>query len=301
MPLDGSAPVCLTPMMKPGESSPILFPVVERKLLWETQGGDTVPFNSHKAIVRPVNQPGGKVGSHVINVVTNTYKLVENRALFNCIEETMLRCIDEKHLIGVKLKDSVAHNGRTCYREYVFPNLRCDIGARSDIGFRIVISNGYGGSSIKLLAGAIEFFCTNGMVSGQYETTYARHSSGLTLERFDRQIRSALETFVTDAKKWRKWTQQPVKFAAAIEFFKSIAGNETFERKLANQYAAELDERGENLWAVYSTLTYYASHNSGDFQTRNTESDGTAATMIKRETDVAKWIKTPEFKQLELV
>jgi hypothetical protein len=52
--------------------------------------------------------------------------------------------------------------------------------AGSDVAFRAIFHNGYGGTSLGcIIGGAINAFCTNGMILGDYDVVYRRHTSGL--------------------------------------------------------------------------------------------------------------------------
>ena len=189
-----------------------------------------------------------------------------------------------------------------CYRDYVFPSIRCRLpGVRSDIAFRLIVQNGYGGSALRIHVGAIDFYCTNGMIRGDYTTTYRKHTSGLVIDSVDAVIEKALLMFSDSEQLWTKWTQTPVKHAKAMELFHDIARSKRMAEGLANQYLREADDRGENLFAVYSALTYFASHNDGEFSLKSTvhDQDSVASTMLQRELDVAKWVQTDKWKELE--
>ena len=55
------------------------------------------------------------------------------------------------------------------------------------------------------------------------------------------------------------------------------------------------------MFALYSAFTNYASYadERNGFRMRNTGNDTQAQTMWLREQEVAKWIASPQFKQLE--
>ena len=86
-----------------------------------------------------------------------------------------------------------------------------------------------------------------------------------------------------------------------MELFKQLANSDKLSENLSQQYMREQETRGANLWSVYSALTYYASHNDGDFKLRSTteKQDSEAATMLLRELNVAKWVSSKEWMQLE--
>lgn len=280
--------------------SPILFPVAERKVGWQMKDGSYMPTTTHKALVRV--DPRNPTRAFVINVVTDTYKLIHNRELFSVIQQAMLDHVPLSNLMGVQVTDRESGYGTHCYREYVFPNLRCKIGgsARSDIGFRIITQNGYGGAAIKLYAGAIEFYCTNGMIRGLHSSTYRRHTSGCHVYNLDKLITGAVKTFTNAQPLWESWAKTPVTHAKTMEFFRAIARSPTLLDKFAEHYERECQARGQTMWTVYSTLTYYASHGGAGemFSVRQDQGENFANIMHERELDVARWVEGDKFKAL---
>ena len=226
---------------------------------------------------------------------------MHNSELFSRVEDTLCKKMQSHELDGVMVKDKVANYGRTCYREYVFPNIKCNVGGgtRSDIAFRMIVQNGYGDSALRMHAGAIEFYCTNGMICGEYQSVYRKHTSGLILTGVADAVDKALEVFANSQNVWREWARKPVRNLDAMELFRELARTDRLTEKLSDHYMREVDVRGMNLWAVYSTLTYYASHSDGEFSIRDTKQDTEAVTMLERELRVAKWLNTDAWKKLE--
>lgn len=301
MPLDGETTDHEDPFAQfNGPSSAILFPVGERKVGWETRKGTYERINSHKAIIR-LTQDGTAV--HVLSVVGDGYKLVHNRELYSRVEDTMRKQVPDQDLQDVRVTDRVSGWGKTCFREYVFPNIKCYVGgqSKSSVAFRLIVQNGYGGSALRVHAGAIEFWCTNGIIAGDFTSTYRKHTSRLEVQGIDAAVKNAFDTFATSQVKWKEWAHKPVQHAAAMELFREIAASTKLQEGLQQQYLREQDERGPNLWAVYSALTYYASHNDGPFSLRSSveQMDSTASIMLQRELSVAQWIKTDAWKKLE--
>lgn len=281
-------------------SSPILFPVGERRVGWERRDGSFERTASHKAIIR-LNQRGD--AAQLLNIVGVSYKIVHNRELFSAVEDAMKRNMLPEHIHDVQVQDKVSGWGKVCYRQYVFPSIRCRIPhARSDIGFRIVVQNGYGGSALRTHSGAIDFYCTNGMIRGEYTSTYRKHTSRLEVGDLDAVIEKALMTFASSQDVWAGWSRKQVNHDKVMAFFEAVSTSAKMRDGLIDQYARETDDRGRNLWAVYSSLTYYASHNDGVFALRRTveEQDTVASTMLNRELTVAKWTQTKEWKEMEL-
>ena len=280
--------------------SAILFPVGERHVGWETREGMYQRVNTHKAIIR-MNQKGD--GVHVLSVVGNNYKLVHNRELFGRVEETLCKMLNDHDLADVQVNDRASGFGRICYRDYVFPNIMCIVNAhsRSTVAFRLIVQNGYGGSALRVHAGAIDFYCSNGMVNGEHTNAYRKHTSGLMIEGISHAVEQALEMFNDSKSKWQRWSEKPVTHGEAMQLFRDIAQTAKLQENLSDQYLKERDERGHNLWAVYSALTYYASHSDGQFSLRSTveQQDTVASTMLQRELNVAQWVKSDAWKKLE--
>lgn len=279
--------------------SPILFPVGERGVGWQMENGDYLHTPTHKAIVRL--RRDGHIAS-LLNIVGSNYRLVHNRELFNKVQDVMINEMLPSHLHDVQVTDRVSSYGRVCYREYRFPSIRCRLRqVKSDIGFRIIVQNGYGGSGLRILAGAIDYYCTNGLVSGDYTSTYRKHTSGLVVGNLTGVITKALMQFTLSQDTWNKWSQTPVQHDATMKLFDAISQSKKMREGLIDQYTRERDDRGHNLWALYSALTFYSSHNDGAFTLRRTvdEQDTVAQTMLARELNVAKWIQSPEWQALE--
>jgi len=280
-------------------ASPILFAVGERKIGWEMRNANFMPTSSHKAIIR-MNQKGD--AAVLLNVVGSGYRLVHNRELFTQVEDCMITEMLPEHLEDVIVEDKVSGFGRICYREYRFPNIKCHLAnVRSNIGFRIIVQNGYGGSGLRILSGAIDYYCSNGMVSGEHLSTYRKHTSGLIISDLTGHIAKSLEMFTASQNMWQRWSVTPITHNKIMALFDAVSLSKKMREGLVDQYAREVEARGHNLWSVYSTLTYYSSHSDGAFNLRRTveDQDTVAQTMLARELNVARWIKTPEWRALE--
>jgi hypothetical protein len=281
-------------------SSAILFPVAERAIGWRMKDATYAPVKTHKAIIRTT--PDGK-SAYVLNIVGQSYKLVHNHELFTHVEECITNQVLPPDLEDVRVTDSVSGWGRMCYRQYVFPRIKRSLGGstRSDIAFRMIVQNGYGGSALRIHAGAIEFWCSNGMIRGEYQSTYRKHTRLLTFDGLSNAITKALWTFEEGAAVWQEWAKKPIQHQQAMDLFRTIAASPKQRETLANHYDRERDVRGDTLWTAYSTLTYYASHNEGDFSVRSSpdEHDTVASTMLQRELNVAKWVGTDAWRKLE--
>jgi|TARA_R110000765_G_scaffold385213_1_gene477021 hypothetical protein len=68
--------------------------------------------------------------------------------------------------------------------------------------------------------------------------------------------------------------------------------------KLYDQFVDEVRVRGNNLWSLYSAMTYFASHDSERFGLSRSTNDTHHERMDRRNTRVNSWIKSDAWKTL---
>jgi hypothetical protein len=80
----------------------------------------------------------------------------------------------------------------------------------------------------------------------------------------------------------------------------SIIKSEKESEKMFALYREEVSDRGQNVFALYSAFTNYASYadERNGFTLRNTGKDTQAKTMLEREFKVTDWINTPQFRSV---
>lgn len=281
----------MTPLVPQLHDSPLYAQVIERPVSWHTRTGDIGgPLKNHKALVRV----DAKKQPQPVAVVKHTYKLVQTVDLLIAVEKAMLKVEPALNADNVCIKDTIAEWGKHCIRDYTFRSITADIGAKSDVALRIIVSNSYGGKSIRVLGGAIEYYCSNGLIVGDYDTVYHRHTNGLKLESIEDNIRNCIMAFRGNVRKWKTWTGIKVQHEQAMSLFRAIAKSPRMFDQLAERYVDECSDRGDNLWSVVSTLTHYSTHQTVKASKNDTE----AVTRMGRELDVRDWMNTDAFKQL---
>lgn len=265
------------------QHSPLAFTAYERPLYYKGRDGTEYSNTKHKALVRVWE--GAPV---TLNVVRDTYKVVQNDELFETIHKALLKTLDADDFKSMFIRDKVSYFGAVCFREYVFPNIAFASPEREKIAFRIVIQNGFGTGAIKLLAGAIDFFCTNGVVIGDYTSTYAKHTKGLELSKFSQAVEGSVHVFWKNRELFEELGRRKVLNDDHVQKWFEDRFGERLGARLHRQYLIEAATRGRTLWAVFSAMTYYASHTEGQFGVRNTGNDHTAATLFSREQQVRR-------------
>ncbi len=275
--------------------SSIFFPVWEFPLQFKGRTGSyDVP--SHKAIVR--DRDGVPA---VLGVVGKNYQIITTKEVCQAAENEFRSAMTPEQLHGARVTDKTAYYGSLCIRDYQFPSINVDIdGKGSTARFRTIVTNGYDGStSLKIYTGAIDGFCTNGMVTGAFDLIAKRHTKGVELPKLAERIRANIKIFYTEAEKWKKWAKKEITRDMAKDVFDAMpAASERLTNKLLRQFDIECLSRGKNVWALFSAATYYATYAEGEFSLRSTDNDHSASTMLGREMQVRRWTKTEAFTKI---
>ena len=100
----------------------------------------------------------------VLSVVKNSYRVIQNEEVFDAVEQNVVQALGHSRLANAKIEDDIAKDGLLSMRSWVFPDIRVrsTTTSKSDIAFRIVAINGFGGISVKCFYGGVDFYCLNG-------------------------------------------------------------------------------------------------------------------------------------------
>ena len=234
----------------------------------------------------------------------NSYTLVQNDHFFSGIEDQLTDYFDPIVMDTLEVKDSASHQGAVSIREYHFPSLAKTIETnrhKTSLNFRVIGWNCFDGSSrCKIIIGNIDTFCSNGLISGDYDTSSQKRTSGFDLKSFIGNVSKGLVRFNSDIEKYQRYAETTILTPYVNDFFNNLKGiSERNAERLQDQYKEEISIRGNNLWAVVSTLTNYASHFDGRFPTRNTGNNHDGVTSFNRQAQVGRWLNSETFKTLE--
>lgn len=276
----------------PPLSDKLAFRVRTRPNGWFNQRtGEWIENPEYKTIVREA--AGG--GRALANVGKN-YKLLLNTDLFPHVEKHMTDVIAPEFLTDVTVKEHTSYGGRDCWREYIFNSLKCDIGKQGDVAFRMIVGNSYGAKAVTLLYGAIDFYCTNGMVIGQSDKQARKHTSGLHVSGLDQWITEGVKVFASHGARIQEYTETHIDLTKEDALFSYLVSkNLLSELRARNAQEAMHKERvarqghgaRPTLWHLYSSLTDWATHDD----VRDTGNDHEANTRIQRQQHAERVIR----------
>ena len=172
------------------------------------------------------------------------------------------------------------------------------------IAERIIALHGVDGSmSNQVFFGAIDFFCTNGQIRGEYDKVRRKNTSGFSIDTFIDELQNAKQDFYAQSKKLQSWANIKLDGVDVAEIIKNIVKSDRKAEKMSSLYYNEVGTRGSNVFSLYSAFTNYSSYadERNGFSLKNMGNDTESLSMWNREQEVSKWISSNEFKKLELV
>ena len=242
-----------------------------------------------------------------LSIVNKNYRVVENEEIIMPMQEQMVNHFDPSVLADIQIKDHIAKNGSVCFAEYILPKMKGTVetktGHKTEVGLRFILKNTFdGSSSVVFYGGVIDFFCTNGMISGEYDVTKKRHTKNFSVDGFLSAFDSAIARHGWMVDKYQKWADRGINNTMKVqELFRTLTSGSTDEPKKKNtlsdrlfaQYIDETHERGSNVFSLVSAMTHYGSHGDGRFNLRKNSGPDT---LFKRQQSVSKWINSEAFE-----
>ncbi len=278
----------------------VFFTVYEQDIIGACTG---IAGDNYKMLTRG---DGWAEQDTLLSIVNTKYRVVQNEEILMPMQHQMINHFDPVVLENIKIKDHIAKNGAVCYSEYILPRVQkeveTDTGHKTNIGLRFVLKNTFdGSSSVVFYGGAIDFFCTNGMILGDYDVTRRRHTNNFNVDGFISAFDNSIERHQDTVMQYQRWADKKIYNTDKVVrlFRKLTTGNEQEPKKknglsgkLFAQYIDEASVRGNNVFSLVSAMTHYASHDDDRFPLRsNSDSDS----LFNRQETVRKWLNSNAF------
>jgi hypothetical protein len=172
----------------------------------------------------------------------------------------------------------------------------------TSIGNRIISLHGIDGScSNQVFFGAIDFFCTNGMITGDHDKVRKKNTANFSMNSFIYELNRARTDFYQQAEQMQVWAQTSLKYVDVGTLLDDMLGSKRKAEKMYGLYMSEASTRGHNKFALYSAMTNYATYadERNGFNLKSTGNDTQAISMWSREQEVSKWVSDDRFRLLE--
>ena len=262
-------------------------------------GFETTKFDEKKYVIN--EKTGDDLG-----VVGTGFKCASHKKFFDGVQNIMVDNIPDA-MIDSTVRWSTARNNAWAMMDIVMPNVFTTVETEkhsTKIGRRVIALHGVDGScSNQVFFGAIDFFCTNGMITGDYDKVRRKNTSNFCMDRFIQELNQSSVDFVGQVNELQEWANIELptySMKSWKEYLSSIMKSDRKAEKMIPLVQKEVRKRGRNVFALYSAFTNYASYadEKNGFNLRNTGRDTSAQSMWARENEVTKWLSTPDFKKL---
>jgi len=245
----------------------------------------------------------GNTGDY-LGIVGNGFNCASHGDFFTQAHDAVSEYLGESFCSNMNINYKTARNNAWVMMDMVMPNVLRKIVTdkhSTTVAPRLIALHGIDGScSNMVFFGAIDFFCTNGMVTGDYDKIKRKNTANFSLDKFIQELQSSIKDFHDTADKFQRWAERSLVTVNVKVLLDSIITSDSKSEKMYTLYNQEVSNRGRNVWALYSAFTNYATYadERNGFNLRNTGNDTAATSMWAREQEVAKWIDTPQFQAI---
>ena len=245
----------------------------------------------------------GDTGEY-IGVVGDTFNCASHTEFFEGVHDTVTENLGAAQCEDMNMKWRSARQNAWAMLDMTLPNVTARIETdkhTTTIAQRIIALHGIDGScSNQTFFGAIDFFCTNGMIRGEHDKVRRKNTANFTMDRFIRDLRESTQSFYAQSERLQGWANKPLYRGDVKSMLDTLLKSDRMAEKMFGLYNQEASVRGQNVWALYSAFTNYASYadERNGFNLRNTGKDTGAVSMFQRESKVSQWIESKPFKEL---
>ena len=243
----------------------------------------------------------GNTGEY-LGIVGNGFTCANHGDFFTQAHNTISEHLGAEFCDSMNIKYRTARNNAWVMMDMTMPNVLRQIKSEkhsTTIAPRLIALHGIDGScSNMVFFGAIDFFCTNGMVTGDYDKIKRKNTANFSLAKFIQELESSVTDFYATADRFQRWAETSLMTVDVKALLESVIKSERKSDKMFTLYNQEVSTRGRNVWALYSAFTNYSTYadERNGFNLRNTGNDTVAQSMWAREQEVAKWISSPQFQ-----
>jgi len=240
-----------------------------------------------------------------MGIVGKSFQCASHGDFYRGVMETVTEELSDYEVADAKSEWRTARNGAWAMLDITLPNMKGTITTdkhETSIGNRIISLHGIDGScSNQVFFGAIDFFCTNGMISGDYDKVRKKNTANFTPDGFIKELTRARGDFYDTAEKMQVWANTSTKYVNVKSLLDDMISSKRKAEKMFALYSHEANIRGHNKFSLYSAFTNYASYadERNGFNLKNTGNDTQAVSMWSREQEVSKWVSDPKFITLE--
>jgi hypothetical protein len=240
-----------------------------------------------------------------LGIVGKSFQCASHGDFFRGVVDTATETLTAHDLEDADFSFRTARNGAWAMLDITLPNVTSTIQTdqfETSIGNRIISLHGIDGScSNQVYFGAIDYFCTNGMITGDHDKVRKKNTANFSMNSFIYELNRARTDFYQQAEQMQVWAQTSLKYVDVSTLLDDMLGSKRKAEKMYGLYMSEASTRGHNKFALYSAMTNYATYadERNGFNLKSTGNDTQAISMWSREQEVSKWVSDDRFRLLE--
>lgn len=227
--------------------------------------------------------------NQVLGVHGSRYKAVSHDDVVNSILDGVSQAdLSNDYTVDVE----VLEDGRKLRGHILFNDLTVEPAVGDYTKFKVDFFNSYDASwSFSQAASGLRLWCLNGCTTPDaVAKSRYKHTASINVEGSANKMINGLQHFMSRKEVWQSWMATPLAYAQVENFFKKTVAkaftrqqqiSKTNEKQLENLlgiWADESSNLGRNKWALYNTLTYWATH-TGELRTPHTARYNREATI----------------------
>lgn len=246
----------------------------------------------------------GETGEY-LGIVGRGFTCASHGDFYRGVIDTLTENLEPSDMMNADYNWRTARGGAWTMLDITLPDMQVEITTdkhSTTLGNRIISLHGIDGScSNQVYFGQIDFFCTNGMIRGEYDKVRKKNTANFSLDSFIYELNRSRRDFYAETAKMQVWAQTDLKYVNVQSLLEEMITSRKKAEKMYQLYCHEASQRGHNKWALYSAFTNYASYadERNGFNLRNTGHDTQAISMFTREQEVSKWVSDDRFITLE--
>ena len=188
-----------------------------------------------------------------IGVVGDTFNCASHTEFFEGVHNTVTENLGKAQCEDMNMKWRSARQNAWAMLDMTLPNVTARIETdkhSTTIAQRIIALHGVDGScSNQTFFGAIDFFCTNGMIRGEHDKVRRKNTANFTMDRFIRDLRESTQSFYAQSERLQGWANKPLYRGDVKAMLDTLLKSDRMAEKMFGLYNQEASVRGQNVWA----------------------------------------------------
>ena len=183
-----------------------------------------------KKVLFPTTLVINKQTDTPVGIVGNSFNTASHKDFIDRVEQTIKENRTPYELFDARVKVSTAKNNAVIIADVTLPNVNKTVVTdlmTTTICERFIITHGVDGSmSNQVFFGAIDDYCTNGRIKGEYDTVKRKNTSRFSVDVFVNELQNAKQDFYAESERLQEWANIKLDGVDVADIIKGIVKSE---------------------------------------------------------------------------